>query len=327
MFKSKFFLSFICILNIFIFLGGGFYLTSRHALYSPAHAQDDVLLVFEKGENMRQIARQLYRHKLIKSLIIFEIYLRWHGKAAALQAGEYLFKKDMNMLDIIEQMIQGRVLLHPICIVEGLTSQQISETLNKCEFLVGPLPDVIPEGVLLPETYHVPRGTPRAVLVDKMYKDQQEFVKKLWESRHPALPYKTPEEAIILASLIEKETAISTEKPRVCAVFLNRLRLGMRLQADPTLLYGLYKETGVMPRTLTKQDLTRQNEFNTYIITGLPPTPICHPGKEAIYAAFYPLETDELYFVADGSGGHIFARTYEEHQLNHENWRRIRQNR
>ncbi len=286
--------------------------------------KDGIILNFKKGQSLRSISNDLKKHNLIKSSFLFEIFLRIKGDGNKLQAGEYQFHKNIKTDEIIEKMVSGEVLLHPILIIEGLTSKQIMKELNTYEELEGDIPEFISEGSLLPETYFVPRGQKKVKLIAKMRQNHQILIDKLWEERSDKLPYKSKKDAIIIASLIERETSKSSEKSRVAAVFINRLRKNMRLQSDPTVIYGIYKEKDILIKNLSKEDLIYPTEFNTYLINGLPPTPICHPGKESLIAAFNPLKTKDLYFVADGTGGHIFSKTYKEHQINHQNWRKIR---
>lgn len=214
-------------------------------------------------------------------------------------------------------------LVFRITVAEGVTSWQIVDALKKADFLQGALETVPPEGSLAPGGYEVERGTQRAALIASMTAKQEAILAQAWETRAADLPYDTPEEALIMASIIEKETGIAEERGRVASVFINRLRQGMRLQTDPTVIYGITKGEGVLGRGLRQSELRRETPYNTYVIDGLPPTPIANPGAEAIKAAMNPDETDYLFFVADGSGGHAFAATLEEHNRNVAAWRKI----
>ena len=210
-----------------------------------------------------------------------------------------------------------------ITIAEGVTSWQIVDSLRKADFLSGEL-DVVPdEGTLAPGSYEAKRGTDRAGLIEEMTSRQATILAEAWAGRAEGLPYDTPEEALIMASIIEKETGIADERSRVASVFINRLEQGMRLQTDPTVIYGVTKGEGVLGRGLRQSELRRETPYNTYVIDGLPPTPIANPGAEAIRAAVNPDQSNFLYFVADGKGGHVFAETYDKHKENVEKWRAI----
>lgn len=208
-----------------------------------------------------------------------------------------------------------------ITVAEGVTSWQVVEGLKRADFLDGKIDQVPPEGSLAPESYEVERGADRAALIGEMTARQARIMAELWALRAADLPYDTPEAAMVMASIVEKETAIAEERRRVASVFVNRLRLGMRLQTDPTVIYGITKGEGVLGRGLRQSELRRETPYNTYVIDGLPPGPIANPGRAAIEAALNPDSTDFLYFVADGTGGHAFAKTLDEHNINVAKWR------
>jgi UPF0755 protein len=210
-----------------------------------------------------------------------------------------------------------------ITVAEGVTSWQIVDSLKKADFLQGALETVPPEGSLAPGGYEVERGTERSALIAAMTERQAAVLAEAWENRAEGLPYDTPEEALIMASIIEKETAVPEERGRVASVFVNRMQQGMRLQTDPTVIYGITKGEGVLGRGLRQSELRRETPYNTYVIDGLPPTPIANPGEASIRAAMNPDTTDYLFFVADGTGGHAFAQTLDEHNENVARWRRI----
>lgn len=214
-------------------------------------------------------------------------------------------------------------LVFRITVAEGVTSWQIVDALKKADFLQGPLETVPPEGSLAPGGYEVERGTERGALIAQMTEKQAAVLAEAWANRAEGLPYDTPEEALIMASIVEKETGIAEERGKVASVFINRLQQGMRLQTDPTVIYGITKGEGALGRGLRQSELRRETPYNTYVIDGLPPTPIANPGVEAIKAAVNPDQTDFLFFVADGSGGHAFAETLEEHNANVAAWRKI----
>ena len=214
-------------------------------------------------------------------------------------------------------------LVFRVTVAEGVTSWQVVDALKKADFLQGPLETVPPEGSLAPGSYEIDRGRERGALIAEMTERQSAILAKAWAGRSEGLPYDTPEEALIMASIIEKETGIAEERGKVASVFINRLQQGMRLQTDPTVIYGVTKGEGVLGRGLRQSELRRETPYNTYVINGLPPTPIANPGAEAIRAAVNPEQTDYLFFVADGSGGHAFAETLEAHNANVAKWRAI----
>ena len=231
------------------------------------------------------------------------------------------------MAQVYELLRSGQTIQHSVTFAEGLTSAMIVAVLNDSDVLTGEIAEVPAEGTLLPETYHVTRGTSRQDLLDRMARDQRELLDELWPNRAPNLPIETREEAIILASVVEKETGVASERPEVAAVFINRLRRGMRLESDPTIIYGI-SQGEPLGRGLRRSEIDNENNaWNTYQIPRLPPTPIANPGRESLAAVLNPAETSALFFVADGTGGHVFADTYAQHQRNVAQWRRIERQR
>ena len=235
---------------------------------------------------------------------------------AELKSGEYLFSSHASVRDVVETMVEGKVVQHPITIPEGLTSEQIVRRLLDSDILTGNIKDVPHEGSLLPESYRFPRGTPRDQVIQRMQRDQQRALQEIWERRVPDLPLKTPEQLVILASIIEKETGKPEERTRVAAVFVNRLKQRKRLESDPTIIYGLVGGKGTLGHPITKSEKETPTPYNTYMIDGLPPGPIANPGRASIEAAANPARTREMFFVADGTGGHVFAETYDQHLRN-----------
>jgi UPF0755 protein len=242
-----------------------------------------------------------------------------------LKSGEYLFPKRASVRDVVETMVEGKVVQHMIAVPEGLTSEQIAARLLDNQVLVGSIKDTPREGSMLPNSYAFRRGDTREQAIQRMQGAQQQLVKEVWERRSRDLPLRTPEQLIILASIIEKETGRPEERTRVAAVFVNRLKQRMRLQTDPTVIYGLAPGKGTLGRPLTRADLERPTPYNTYVIDALPPGPIANPGRASIEAAANPARTKELYFVADGNGGHAFAETYDQHLRNVSRLRAIEQ--
>lgn len=210
-----------------------------------------------------------------------------------------------------------------VTLAEGVTSWQVVEELKRADFLTGDVAAVPAEGTLAPDSYEVETGTTRADLIARMSEAQTQLLAQLWAERADGLPYETPEQALVMASIVEKETGIPEERPQVASVFVNRLERGMRLQTDPTVIYGVTQGKGPLGRGLRQSELRRETPYNTYVIDGLPPTPIANPGRLSIEAALNPAQTYYLFFVADGSGGHAFAATLEEHNQNVANWRKI----
>jgi UPF0755 protein len=235
---------------------------------------------------------------------------------AELKSGEYLFPKHASVRDIVETMIEGKVVEHNVTIPEGLTSEQIIRRLLEMDLLTGTIKEIPREGSLLPESYRFPRGISREQVIQRMRRDQRRIVQENWDRRVSDLPLKTPEQLIILASIIEKETSKPEERTRVAAVFVNRLKQRRRLESDPTIIYGLVGGKGTLGHPITKSEKDTPTPYNTYMIDGLPPGPIANPGRASIEAAANPARTKEMFFVADGTGGHVFAETYDQHLRN-----------
>ncbi len=290
-------------------------------------AETETVLTLPRGAGLIAIANQLEREGVIEDAQIFRLWVTIDGGDRDLQAGEYAIPARSSMLDIYDQLREGETLSYPVTVPEGRTSAMIVRILEDSDVLTGAIAETPPEGTLLPETYFVQRGTSRQDVLDRMRADQQALLDQLWAGRAEDLPFETIEEAIILASVVEKETGIASERPLVASVFVNRLRRGMRLESDPTIIFGI---TGGEPlgRGIRRSELDNANNpYNTYFVDGLPPTPIANPGRDAIAAVLNPPESDYLFFVADGTGGHAFAATYREHQRNVANWRRIERER
>ncbi|MDB5456395.1 MAG: aminodeoxychorismate lyase, partial [Caulobacter sp.] len=282
-------------------------------------------VVLRRGASLPEIAASLETGGAIRSSSIFMTAAKLTGAARALKAGEYEFPSRASMASVLDAIRHGRIVRHMITIPEGLTSDMAVDILQASPVLVGDAPTP-PEGAILPETYEVERGEDRAAVLRRMMDDHDKLLRQLWASRQPGLPFSTPEEAVTLASIVEKETGLAAERPRVAAVFVNRLRAGMRLGSDPTIIYGLTRGRP-LGRGILLSELQTPTPYNTYLIDGLPPTPIANPGRAALAAVLDPPRTQELYFVADGSGGHVFAKTYEEHARNVARWRQVERQR
>jgi len=233
-----------------------------------------------------------------------------------LKSGEYLFPKRASVRDVVETMVEGKVVQHAITIPEGLTSEQVVRRLLDNEVLIGNIKDIPHEGSLLPESYRFPRGTPRDHVIQRMQRDQRRIVQESWERRSADLPLRSPEQLVILASIVERETSKPEERTRVAAIFVNRLKQRKRLESDPTIIYGLVGGKGPLGHPITKSEKETPTPYNTYMIDGLPPGPIGNPGRASIEAVANPARTKEMFFVADGTGGHVFSETYDQHLRN-----------
>jgi UPF0755 protein len=290
-----------------------------------ARAGAATTVVLAKGAGVRQISASLKEAGVISSGGLFTLAARATGAAGRLKAGEYQIPSGASMAQILSDIRAGRVVRHLISVPEGWTSGMAAEAVNAEPVLTGTAPEP-PEGSILPDTYEVQRGEDRAAVIGRMRAAQTKLVGELWASRDPDLPFTTPEEAVTLASIVEKETGVAAERPRVAAVFINRLKAGMALQSDPTIIYGISKGRA-LGRGIKQSELDAPSPYNSYKVVGLPPTPIANPGRAALMAVLHPLKTDELYFVADGSGGHVFASTLEAHEKNVAAWRALEKQR
>ncbi|WP_428409704.1 endolytic transglycosylase MltG [Hyphococcus sp.] len=308
-----------------IALGVGGYLGYQAAV-KPGPAREDVIVLLPPGSAVSTIAHQLEDEGAIEHPEIFIAAVRLKGVQSEVKAGEYLIPARSSVLEIIDQLREGKSILHYFTAPEGRTTAQIIRLLNEHEVLEGEITVEPGEGELLPETFAFIRGETRDNLLRRMMKDQDALIDAIWDDRAMELPFSTPEEAIILASIVEKETGVAEERPRIAAVFVNRLKKGMRLESDPTIIYGL-TQGEPLGRGLRVSELRGETPYNTYVIRGLPPTPIANPGKASIEAVLNPADTEDLFFVADGTGGHVFASTLREHNANVAKWRSIERQR
>ena len=303
-------------------VAGAAYLEDRN-FRAPGPAAGETVVLIKPGAGARAIATMLSEARVLNQPLMFRVGVMRRGKSTALKAGEYLIPASASMSQIVDMLVEHKSIQHRITIAEGLTSDMALAIVNGDPALEGQV-TVTPEGSLLPETYLFERGTTRAEILQRMHKAQQELLAELWPKRKEGLPFQTIEDALKLASIIEKETGVPAERPRIAAVFINRLKNGMRLESDPTIIYGLSK--GVpLGHPLRQSELDTPNPYSTYQIVGLPPTPISNPGRDAIAAVLNPPDSQELYFVANGTGGHVFAKTIAEHQKNVAQWRKLEQ--
>jgi UPF0755 protein len=304
------------ILILFAIVAGGALLIGKQRFDARGPLAEDKVVNVPRGLGIRDIGELLVKEGVIDQPWIFV------GGVIALKArdelkyGEYQFTKQASLHDVISTIVDGKVVLHQVSIPEGLTSEQIVQRLLETDMLTGNIREMPREGSLLPETYKFARGTTREVVIQRMQQAQRRVVQEIWDHHSPDLPLKTPEQLVTLASIIEKETGRQEERTRVAAVFVNRLKQHIKLQSDPTIIYGLVGGKGTLGRPILESEIRQPTPYNTYVIDGLPPGPISNPGRASLEAAANPARTKEIFFVADGAGGHIFAENYDQHQKN-----------
>jgi len=288
----------------------------KHRFEAPGPLAEDKMVNIPRGLGIKDIADLLQREGVIDQPYIFMgavIALKARGE---LKYGEYQFAKNSSVADVVDTVTEGKVIQHAVTVPEGLTSEQIVARLLENDGLAGQIKEIPHEGTLLPETYKFTRGMTREQIIQRMQQAHRRVLQEVWERRMQDLPVKTPEQLVTLASIVEKETGRPDERTRVAAVFVNRLKKRMRLQSDPTIIYGLTGGKGSLGRPLVKSEIEQPTPYNTYVVDGLPPGPIANPGRASLEAAANPARTKELYFVADGNGGHVFSENYAEHQKN-----------
>ncbi|MBC7579405.1 MAG: endolytic transglycosylase MltG [Tardiphaga sp.] len=307
----------ITIIIVAMIGAGGVYVYGRQALKTPGPLEEEKIVNIPARAGKGDIAETLLREGVIDAN-------RWVfiGSVFALQAsselkpGEYLFQKHANLRDVIGTIVEGKVVQHSVTMPEGLTSEQIVGRLTDNELFAGSIREMPREGTLLPETYKFPRGTSRDQVIQRMQQAQKRVLAEIWERRNADIPVKTPEQLVTLASIVEKETGKADERSRVAAVFVNRLRQKMKLQSDPTIIYGIVGGKGTLGRPIKRSEIQQPSPYNTYVVEGLPPGPIANPGRASLEATANPARTRDLFFVADGTGGHSFTETYDAHQKN-----------
>jgi UPF0755 protein len=307
------------IISLFVLLAivAGIALVSgKQRFEAPGPLPEDKVVNIPRGSGIHDIADVLTRDGVIDQSWVFIGGVLMLKAREDLKAGEYQFKAHASLRDVVATIVEGRVVTHQLGIPEGLTSEQIVARLLEDDVLTGNVKEIPREGSLLPDTYNFTRGVTREQMIQRMQQAQQHLVKDIWDHHAADLPLKTPEQLVILASLIEKETGKPEERTRVAAVFVNRLKQKMKLQSDPTIIYGLVGGKGTLGRPIMKSEIDQPTPYNTYQIDGLPPGPIANPGRASLEAAANPARTRELYFVADGTGGHAFAESYEQHLKN-----------
>ncbi len=317
---------FIAITFFALTLGAAFlYLNSL--VMAPGPLTAERMFVVERGARLTEIAASLEEQNIIINRYAFMARAAMENKQARLKAGEFRMRAGVSMRQVLDMLSKGAAVQYALTVPEGLTSRQIVARIMNNEYLTGNITHVPAEGALMPDTYKFTRGTKRSDLIRRMENAQGRLLASIWQQRAERLPLASAHEMLILASIVERETAKPEERARIAGVFLNRLRKGMRLQSDPTIIYGLVGGQGGLGRPIRKSEIDKPTPYNTYVINGLPPGPIGNPGRASLQATARPAITDDLYFVADGTGGHAFARTLREHQANVRKWRRIERKR
>jgi UPF0755 protein len=296
---------------------GGVYVYGKQLLEAAGPLQEEKIVNIPARAGKRDIADILQREGVIDVNPWAFIGSVFALKASSeLKPGEYAFQKNASLRDVIGTIVEGKVVQHAVTIPEGLTSEQIVTRLSDNDIFTGTVREMPREGTLLPETYKFPRGTPREQVIQRMQQSQKRVLAEIWERRNTDIPIKTPEQLVALASIVEKETGKPDERSRVAAVFVNRLRQKMKLQSDPTIIYGLVGGKGTLGRPIKRSEIMQPSPYNTYVVDGLPPGPIANPGRASLEATANPARTRDLFFVADGTGGHSFTETYDQHQKN-----------
>jgi UPF0755 protein len=313
-------LSLVLVLAIGVFSARIF---AERYLRQPGPLPSDKVVLIAPQTDVPDIINQLEAENVIESPLLLNLALLEEGKRSRIKAGEYLFHQHASLREVIDTLVNGKEVLHALTIPEGLTSEQIIERLRDSDVLAGEVREIPKEGSLMPNTYKFARGTTRDQVIQMMQRDQKKVIDEIWSRRAQDIPFRTPYEMVTLASIVEKETGRADERTRVAGVFINRLTKRMRLQSDPTIVYGLVGGKGTLGRGIARSELEQPTPYNTYLVEGLPPGPICNPGRAAMEAVANPSRTKELYFVADGSGGHAFAETLDQHAKNVQRWRQI----
>jgi UPF0755 protein len=291
-----------------------------------SYHREDKRFIIESGMTLREVVNKLYEEKIIKSPTTF-LYIGQliKGIDPKVRYGEYFFEKNISDYKILHKMVRGNIFFRKVTIAEGLSSNSALKIIDKSQGLIGQAPEHLKEGSLLPETYFYSYNDTKSATIKRMQDAMKKAIDELWEKRDPSIPVKTKEEAIVLASIVEKETGIQSERPKVASVFINRLRKGMKLQSDPTIIYSFTFGDKSLERPIRVSDIQNNSAFNTYHIYGLPPAPICNPGLASIKAVLNPIETGFLFFVASGNGDHAFATNLQDHNANVAKYRSLLQ--
>ncbi|MEL6769084.1 MAG: endolytic transglycosylase MltG [Pseudomonadota bacterium] len=289
----------------------------------PGPLTETTVVQVPKGAGLNEISDVLAEAGVVEDPLLFRLAAKYSGEARALKFGEYEIEAGASVMDVVAKLSRGDVISYRVTVAEGLSSAEVVALLEDMTVLEGEIGEPPAEGSLAPDTYFVARGDTREQVIGRMQAAQEAILEEAWAGRAAGLPLASPEEALILASVVEKETGLDGERGKVASVFVNRLTRGMPLQSDPTVIYGITKGVAPLGRGLRRSELRTRTPWNTYTIPGLPPTPIANPGKAAIEAVLQPETTPFIYFVADGTGGHAFASTLDEHNRNVARWREI----
>lgn len=305
---------------------GGSVLTTYTQFVEEGPLTETAEVVIPKGLSLKRTARLLKEAGVINSPSVFELGVRASGNTMKIKAGEYQFPRRASAKMVMDILTGGQTVIRRFVAPEGLTSAQIVALMDLYKGLTGTVENIPRNGTLLPDTYHYSYGDTKESIIRRMQTAMTRTLDELWRNRDPNVPFTSPNQAVVMASIVEKETSLNSERARIASVFFNRLKKNIRLQSDPTVIYAVTDGRLDLKRRLTYKDLKIQHPYNTYVIYGLPEGAISNPGRASLEAVLNPIESPYIYFVADGTGGHVFAATYEDHQKNVQNWRRIRKN-
>ena len=308
-------------------VGAGAYMWFQNSVVSAGPSVEPTRIVIERGSGLSTVARQLERASIVTNARLFQAWATWQEKDTGIKAGEYIIPAGASITAVLDLLVDGKTVVHRLTFPEGMTTYEILARLAGAQGLKGETPDDLPEGSLMPATYDYALGEDRSAIVKRMQAAMRQAITDAWDERDDGLPIASPEEMVILASIVEKETGLDGERHKVAGVFINRLRIGMKVQSDPTTIYAVTRGKGPLGRGLRRSELAKKDPYNTYHAAGLPPGPIANPGREALMAVAQPEATDALYFVADGTGGHAFSKTLAEHNRNVKKWRAIEKKR
>jgi len=320
--RHRVFLYFVLIFIVLSLMGGSVLSTYKQFVAEgPLQVRSEILI--QPGESLRKIAQKLYDESVIESPTVFEIGLRAMGQGLDIKAGEYSIPRHASMKMVAHILTSGQTYVRRLVIPEGLTSAQVIATMDNAKGLMGQVIQTPKNGTLLPDTYHYSYGDTKEGMLSRMKNAMTTTLDELWAGRDTSISLKNKKEALVMASIVEKETSIDKERAHIASVFYNRIKKGIRLQSDPTVIYAVTDGQVDQKKRVLYEDLKFKSPYNTYVVYGLPPQPIANPGRASLYAVLHPMKTNDLYFVADGKGGHVFSETYSEHRKNVKNWRQV----